>query len=120
MEEDILDYDETKRRPDKLLSAVFIVSITLFFYWFLSGYVGFPYGEIALFTGLILLFLVTVFRFFSKRGRSAFEYFYFIGKLALFAAIFMVLSNIPGGFYLTWAAFFMFAIGLVILSFKKK
>lgn len=120
MDENILDYDDSKRRPNKLLSGVFMFSMALFFYWFLSGFSGLPYGEMALFIGLILLLIVTVVRFFIKPGRKLFEYFYFFGKLALFAAIFLVLSHTPGGYYFAWAAFFLFATGLIVLYMKKK
>lgn len=120
MGEDILDYDDSVKRPDKLLSAVFFSSLALFIYWFLSGYLGLPFGEMALLIGLILLLIVTVIRFFRKRNRKLFEYLYFFGKLALFGAIFLVLSHFPGGFYMTWVAFFLFASGLIVLYFKKR
>ncbi len=120
MDEDILDYDDSVKRPNRFLSGVFILSMTLFIYWFVSGYLRWPFGEMALLIGLFLLLIVTVVRFFMKRHRKLFEYFYFFGKLALFGAIFLVLSHFPGGFYLTWAAFFLFAAGLVILYFIKR
>lgn len=120
MDENILDYDITTPKPNKLLSLVFIVSVSLFFYWFLSGYLGLPFGEIALLIGLFLLLIVTVARFFRKRNRRLFEYLYFFGKIALFAAIFLVLSHIPGGYYLSWAAFFLFAAGVIVLYLKKR
>lgn len=120
MAENILDYKDSKPRPNKLLSLVFILSLTLFLYWFLSGYLGWPYGGMALLIGLSLLLVLTVVRFFVKSSRRIFEYFYFFGKLALFGAIFLVLTHLPGGFILTWTAFLLFVMGLAALYLIKK
>ena len=119
MDEEILDYTEKKKRPNRWYNAVMGLALALFFYWFLSGFFGWPFGNWALFTGLLLLLVVTVIRFLAKRRRRAFEWFYFIGKLILFTAIFLRLTHYPFAIYFIVGALALFVLGLVSVSSKK-
>lgn len=119
MSEEILDYKKSKNKSSKVLKAVFILAMILFVYWFGAGYLGWPYGGLALFTGLAMLSLVTIIRFFLQRRRKLFSWFYFLGKLTLIAAIFLSLMHYSFANYFIWGAFVFFAAGVATLYLGK-
>ena len=119
MTDDILDYQ--RKQPDKnfLVSILFGVAILFFSYWYFSGIQKWPLSNLSLLLGLISLAVVATIRFVRNRNQGIFQYCYFVGKIALFVAIYLNFNNHPNAYLAIYSAIIFFALGIILLYRNK-
>jgi hypothetical protein len=118
MSDQILDYSRKQKGYSRFFNVLYGIALLLFAYWFIADFRAWPFESIALLTGLSLLFVVTVVRFFGQKERKLFQYFYLAGKLVLMAAIYIHLIGLDTNYFI-WIAAGCFGGGLLLLTFKK-
>ena len=118
-EEEILDLT---RKPNQQNSLFWLygVALMLFVYWFLSQSLFLPFGELALFCGMVILIIVAVIRLSRSEYNKRTSYFYFVGRIILIAGVFLHIQGYPQARYFLWASFAFFGMGLFILYFLKR
>ncbi|MGB6036458.1 MAG: hypothetical protein WBG42_09320 [Cryomorphaceae bacterium] len=118
-EDEILDL---KRKPRQGLNVylVYGAALLFFFYWFLSDYFFWPFGEPALLVGMILLLIAAVIRLRRSDEKRFTAYAYFIGRVILIAGVFLHIIGYPQAEYLLWTSFLFFGIGLAGLYFGNR
>lgn len=114
-----LDYKPLKLKKSKLIPVLFGVAIALFLYWYFGELLFWPFRELALLAGLIVLGTIATIRLFRNRKQGLFQYFYFAGKLFLFVAIYLNFNGIKTAYYFMGAALLSFLIGIILLYRKK-
>lgn len=119
MDDEILDYNRSKRPTARVANIFIVLSFLFFLYWFSAGFMGWRYAGVALFCGLLILLLITVVRFFAKQRRRLYSWLYFSGKMLLFAAIFLGLMHFRYASYFIMGAFGCFLSGLAVLYLNK-
>jgi len=114
-----LDYKPLKLKKSKLIPVLFGVAIALFLYWYFGELLFWPFRELALLAGLIVLGTIATIRLFRNRKQGLFQYFYFAGKLFLFVAIYLNFNGIKTAYYFMGAALLSFLTGIILLYRKK-
>jgi hypothetical protein len=119
-EEEILDYKRQKKRRPSWTYFLYGLTLLLFLYWFISGYLAWPYGSRALELGLAFLAWAAVRRFLSNPDKGFYAFAYLGGRLCLILGIYFYLRHFPFATILLWTSFGMFAAGLITLQFRGR
>ncbi|MEM9051915.1 MAG: hypothetical protein AAGC47_07690 [Bacteroidota bacterium] len=118
-EDEILDFT---KKPGQKINVFWLygVALALFFYWFLSGYLFWPFGEPALFCGMVILIIAAVIRLGRSEDNRMTSYSYFVGRIVLIAGVFLHIQGYPQARYFLWVSFAFFGLGLAALYFLKR
>lgn len=117
-EDEILDL---KKKPNQGLNIylVYGAALILFIYWFISGYLFWPFGQPALLLGMILLLIAAVLRLGRAEERRFTAYAYFGGRIILIAGVYLHIVGYPWAQYFLWTSFAFFGAGLAGLYFDN-
>ena len=116
---EILDYKPKKRKGSRLISILFGVAIAFFLYWYFGEILRWPFRSFGLLFGLIVLGVIASIRFIKYRSQGLFQYFYFVGKLALFIAIYLNFNGFQAAYYFMIGAVIAFLTGVILLYRKR-
>ena len=114
MEDRVLDkpYRPSPKNPG-IIGYLMGFAVVALVGWFVADWYAWEVAPWLLGAGLLAFSIITVIRFYRNRSRRPFHYFYFLGKNALFIAIFLGFLNFPGYEIALWTAVGCFAAGMV-------
>lgn len=117
--DDVLDKEDKPGRVN-YINWMFGIAIVLFVYWYVGGFMQWPYPGLGLLAGLVILLVVMVARFIETSSKKLHNYLYFAGKISLIGAIYLYLMHGPHAMWFVWGAFGFFAGGILALSFQSR
>ena len=117
--DEILDLPRRRSRL-KWIAPTFYFAMACFGYWFVADLQHWPFAVYALLLGLACFVAVSTGRFLSNRKAGYYQIFYLTGRISLLVGVALYLNAWPYATGFFWTAFACFAVGILLLSRKKK